>query len=349
MATTANHFVGSINQRTTGEPRVRRPVEFMGMEKMRRHRLGGCVWLIAAALGCAGCGRAPQAADAKQAKQPPRAAATISPTKEPSEPGILNVVRITPSLYSGSEPKGEEGFASLAKMGIKTVVSVDGARPNLDLAHQHGMKYVHVPIGYDAITPQAGKTLARAAREAEGPIYVHCHHGEHRGPAAAAVMCMAAEGVSGEQAKQILEVAGTGKQYPGLWRDVAAYMPPAADVELPELVEMAQVETYPAAMAKIDRNFDNLKLCQQARWSVPAEHPDLVAAQEAVILREGLHEAKRNLTADRNAEFRQWLAGAEGLAAELEQTIRQREPDAADATFTLLEASCKKCHAKYRN
>ena len=33
----------------------------------------------------------------------------------------------------------------------------------------------------------ASRHLARAARTLPGPIFVHCHHGMHRGPAAAAV------------------------------------------------------------------------------------------------------------------------------------------------------------------
>jgi protein tyrosine phosphatase (PTP) superfamily phosphohydrolase (DUF442 family) len=297
-----------------------------------------------------GCARGPGAAAdvAKKAQREETAAA--APIKQQDQPGLHNLVQVVDrSLYSGSEPHGEEGFASLARLGIKTIVSVDGARPNLELAHQHGMKYVHVPIGYDGITPSAGKTLARAARQCEGPIYVHCHHGQHRGPAAAAVMCVAAGAIASDQARTILEVAGTGQQYPGLWRDVAGYTPPSDETELPPLVEEAQVESFAAAMAKIDRNFDNLKLCQQAAWSVPPDHPDLVALQESVILREGLREAQRNLASDRHKEFRGLLAESEALSQQLEESIRRRDHAQADAKFALLEAACKHCHNKHRN
>jgi protein tyrosine phosphatase (PTP) superfamily phosphohydrolase (DUF442 family)/cytochrome c556 len=262
---------------------------------------------------------------------------------------LHNLLQLSPQIISGSEPHGDEGFASLARLGVKTVVSVDGAKPDLAAAKKHGLRYVHVPIGYDGIGRAAGESLARVARECEGPLYFHCHHGQHRGPAAAAVACMAADGRTAEEALQILEAAGTGRQYAGLWRDVRAYRPPAAGAALPELKETAEVESFAAAMAKIDRNFDNLKLCRDAQWTVPADHPDLAPSQEALILEEGLHEARRNLTADRTAEFNAWLASTELAASQLREAIRLHNASAATAAFRQLESSCKQCHEKYRN
>jgi protein tyrosine phosphatase (PTP) superfamily phosphohydrolase (DUF442 family)/cytochrome c556 len=274
---------------------------------------------------------------------------STNPTPQPDLAGVHNLVLASQGIYSGSEPHGEEGFASLAELGIRTVVSVDGARPNIELAHKYGLQYVHIPIGYDGIGVHASQILARAARDCPRPIYVHCHHGQHRGPAAAAVLGRAAGEVDQGHARRILEVAGTGIQYPGLWRDVERYVPPENAVELPELVEVAQVESFAAAMAKIDRNFDNLKLCQQSNWSAVAEHPDIVAAQEAVILREGLHEATRNLAQDRSEDFRAWLSETEAHAARLEEAIRLDDSRAATAAFRQLEACCSQCHRKYRN
>jgi cytochrome c556 len=262
---------------------------------------------------------------------------------------LHNLVHASPRIYSGSEPEGEAGFASLAELGIRTVVSVDGARPNVDLARQHGLRYVHVPIGYDSVPQKAGDSLARLVRETEGPIYVHCHHGQHRGPAAAAVACIAAGELTASQGREVLQLAGTGQNYPGLWRDVAGYAPPARNAALPELVEAAEVESIAAAMAKIDRNFDNLKLCQAAGWSVPAGHPDVVARQEAVILKEGLREALRNLVADRPAEFQARLEEATHAAEALEGALQRNDAAGSSELLQRLEQSCKKCHAKYRN
>src|SRR6185369_3881462 len=138
--------------------------------------------IVCLCLSC-GCG---DSQDRETACVPPTA---FEPkTVETELPGLHNVLLAADGIYSGSEPHGEEAFAGLAKMGIKTILSVDGARPDVELARQHGLRYVHVPIGYDGISPSAGETLAAAAREAQGPLYVHCHHGKHRGPSATAVI-----------------------------------------------------------------------------------------------------------------------------------------------------------------
>jgi len=65
----------------------------------------------------------------------------------------------------------------------------------------------------------------------------------------------------------------------------AKYKPPAPEADLPELVEIAKVEFLAAAMAKIDWAYDNLKLCQKAEWSTPQDHPDLVPALPAFMVR----------------------------------------------------------------
>ena len=70
---------------------------------------------------------------------------------------------------------------------MQTVISVDGAKPDLEAARKHGLRYVHLPHGYDGVPAPRGDELAIALRTLEGPIYVHCHHGKHRSPAAAGV------------------------------------------------------------------------------------------------------------------------------------------------------------------
>jgi hypothetical protein len=302
--------------------------------------------VLLALLLASGCSKPAETPEA-----PPSAARAeaLAPQKLADPSGIHNLVQASPRVYSGSEPHGEEGFASLARLGVRTVVSVDGDRPDVEAAREHGLRYVHIPIGYDGVPKKAGEALARVVRETGGPIYIHCHHGQHRGPAAAAVACIAAGHATPDQAATVLTLAGTGKNYPGLWRDVAGYAPPSQDAALPELAEVAEVESFAAAMAKIDRNFDNLKLCQDAGWSVPKDHPDLVPRQEALILKEGLRESLRNLVTNRPAEFRAWLGQAAAASELLEQALQRNDIQSASELLIQLEQSCKQCHAKYRN
>ena len=263
--------------------------------------------------------------------------------------GVHNVLQVSDRIYSGGEPQGEEAFAELAKLGIKTVVSVDGARPAVESARKHGLRYVHIPIGYDGVPTAASSALTRLVRTTEGPIFIHCHHGNHRGPAAAAIACQAEGSADASSASRILETAGTSKNYSGLWRDVTAFTPPADDANLPPLVETADVGSLAAAMARLDRGFDNLKLCRDARWSAPADHPDLVPLREAALVREELREAARNLSQGYDEQFRQWLTRAENLAVELEAALQAGETERASERVKSLEASCQECHAKYRN
>lgn len=263
--------------------------------------------------------------------------------------GIENALQLTDRIYSGGEPHDERAFKELSRLGIKTLVSVDGAAPNIALARRYGIRYVHVPIGYDAVPRKAQLALARVAQEVDGPLFVHCHHGQHRGPAAAAVICIADNAVDTDGAAAVLKAAKTSANYTGLWRDVAGYVPPAADAILPPLVERAEVDSFPAAMAKIDRHFDQLKLCRDAEWKAPAGHPDLVAAQEALLVYEQLRESGRHLTADHNQQFRTWLGESEAMAKRLENALRQADHAMAEKHFAGLQKSCKQCHSKHRD
>jgi protein tyrosine phosphatase (PTP) superfamily phosphohydrolase (DUF442 family) len=314
-----------------------------------------CILLVGSALwslliiGCSQSG--------KSGPEPKGGQSLSADTRVPRQNGptdkeyaaLHNLMQVTDKIYSGGEPHGEEAFASLARLGVKTVVSVDGTRPDIEAAREYGIRYVHIPIGYDGIEKEAGQSLARLVREADGPIYVHCHHGQHRGPAAAAVACIAAGEVDGKGALKILEKAGTSKDYAGLWRDVEHYQTPPSDAKLPELVEVARVDSLAAAMAKLDRAYDNLKLCRDADWSTPRGHPDLVPAQEALLLKEGFRESGRNLPGDFSAEFKTWLAESESAAQKLEDILKMDNPDGASRQFQALEKSCKQCHSKYRN
>lgn len=268
--------------------------------------------------------------------------------KEPT-PGLQNVIHLNEQILSGSEPHGEQGFATLARLGVKTVVSVDGARPCLEIAKQNGLRYVHIPIGYDGVPRKAGDALAQLVRTGEGPFYIHCHHGQHRGPAAAAVACIAAGEMTGPDGVAYLTLAGTGKEYAGLWRDVAAYQPPPADAELPALVEEAKVDSLAAAMAKLDRHWDNLKRCADAGMKTPADHPDLDPKQEVLLIRETLQEAGR-LQGNRFDEpFRRQLESAMEVARQLEADLDKGDVPSARGRMKPLETSCKQCHAVYRN
>src|SRR5262249_7822843 len=117
--------------------------------------------------------------------KPSRLAPIAVGAAKPAElPGLHNVFRVSDKLYSGSVPEGELGFRTLQALGIRTVISVDGARPDAATARRFGLRYVHLPFGYDGCPTARALEIIRAVRDLPGPIYLHCHHGKHRSPAA---------------------------------------------------------------------------------------------------------------------------------------------------------------------
>jgi protein tyrosine phosphatase (PTP) superfamily phosphohydrolase (DUF442 family) len=104
-------------------------------------------------------------------------------------PGVHNLVAYDDGYVSGRQPEGDVGFDTLAAMGVKTIISVDGAEPEVEKAGVRGMRYINLPITYGGIEDARQLETTRATRDAmrEGPVYIHCHHGKQRSAGAAAV------------------------------------------------------------------------------------------------------------------------------------------------------------------
>src|SRR5436305_2113972 len=86
------------------------------------------------------------------------------PTKIAGAP-LQNVVRLHPQVLSGSQPETPEAFRKLRSLGVTTILSVDGARPDVAMAAKFGMRYVHLPHGYDGISESRSRELAKAVRD----------------------------------------------------------------------------------------------------------------------------------------------------------------------------------------
>lgn len=270
-------------------------------------------------------------------------------------PGVHNFFRAATNIYSGSQPEGDATFAALAKLGVKTIVSVDGAKPDVTGAARHGLRYIHLPVGYDGIPTNRIAELARVVATAEGPFYVHCHHGKHRGPTAVAVMCLAAGQWQTNQAEAFLQQAGTSPDYPGLYRAVREFSPPAPDVLAAvstNFPAVARTSSLVDAMVALDEHLERLRAVERAGWRSPPTHPDVQPAHEAMLLWEQLRETVRlEDTAGRPADYRDLLAGNERAADELRQALRADPVDPARAGTALKAVSraCLDCHKRYRN
>jgi protein tyrosine phosphatase (PTP) superfamily phosphohydrolase (DUF442 family) len=264
-------------------------------------------------------------------------------------PLVLKIANL--ELYCGGQPQGELGFSSLAELGVRTVVNVGGASPDLKTAAKFGIEYVHIPIGYDGIDEISAAALQRVARDCEFPVYVHCYHGQHRGPAAAALIARAAGGIGPADAVKIMEAAETNPGYSGLWRDVREWVPLDAEDWFPELESVAVIDDFTAGMAAVDRVWDRMKLIRSAQWGTPPSHPDLVASLEADYLADLLFNTIHSASTGNNSVSRFNKLALESIEAsrELVAGIKAGSNDAAEASFSRLGNACTQCHRSFRN
>ena len=270
--------------------------------------------------------------------------------KELHAPGIHNFFQLTPGIYSGSGPEGDEAFEALKKLGIKTIVTVDGAKPDVEAARRYGLRYVHLPHGYDGIPATTAQQLAKSAAELPGPIFVHCHHGKHRGPAAAAVMCETVAQWTPEKSAQWLKAAGTSPSYAGLYDSVRDFRPPTKEqlAALPaKFPETTEVSTLVDSMVAIDEVWDRLKAAQKS--GAPAS----ASARDAVLLWEHYREVQRLPECDRQTSaFREKLQSAETNAATLRTRAEAIPPVSRadfDAAFQAAAQNCVDCHKAHRD
>jgi hypothetical protein len=247
------------------------------------------------------------------------------------------------------------------------------------------MRYVHLPIGYDGLSEEEAAGIARAIRDLPKPVYMHCFHGKHRSPAAAAVAMICLGEITSDEGLALLTQAGTSPRYAGLWDAVRAARPldaaviDAAPADFPERFEVSGLV---AAMVRIDRTFDHLEEARSAGWQPPPDHPDLVPQREADMLADALaalvdalgvtfpaasQSASGPRAADQPpktesmlparargspqaaAEFRGMFRVSADIARMLATAVAAGDHRVADRHLENLDASCTACHRRFRD
>ncbi|MFN7020591.1 MAG: hypothetical protein ACK4WH_04585 [Phycisphaerales bacterium] len=303
----------------------------------------------------AATGTAPAAPRPVAKVQPP----AMTDTRPREYPGIHNAVAYHPGFISGGAPEGDSGFDTLAAMGVKTIISVDGAEPDVAGAKARGMKYIHLPIGYNGFDEARRLQLTRATRDAiaEGPVYLHCHHGKHRSAGAAASVAASLGWLDPQTAVARMKVSGTSPNYTGLYAcaERAGPLPAAAIDAVPaDFPEVWKPAGFVKGMVEIDEVHEHLLLIRRAGWKAPADHPDLVPAAEAGRLADlyrallAGHYAQRK-SDDFNALLKRGMDEAQDLEDRLAAPGAAPDPAWADAQMALITATCKDCHVRYRD
>ncbi len=158
---------------------------------------------------------------------------------------LTNAIRVHAKVISGGLPEGELAFAALKELGVKTIVSVDGAKPDVELAAKYDLKYIHLPHGYDGVPETRDVNWRKLCVIELVLIYIHCHHGKHRSPPAASVACVANGWIAPAQALGVLEFAGTSRDYRGLYESVEKCIQSMPPYWMPYRTNFPQWRSYP--------------------------------------------------------------------------------------------------------
>lgn len=140
-----------------------------------------------------------------------------------SYPGLSNLYRVSDGLYRGAQPSKADGYASLAEMGIKTVVNLRGGHDEEDLCRQHDLDYVYIPMrAWSFDEEDVIRFLQVASRAENQPVFVHCRRGADRAGMAVAAYRVVVEGWSREDA--LFEMTQGPYNYNPRWKKLARFI-----------------------------------------------------------------------------------------------------------------------------
>jgi protein tyrosine phosphatase (PTP) superfamily phosphohydrolase (DUF442 family) len=283
------------------------------------------------------------------------------PKVDPEDSRTLhNVLHLSENIISGAEPEESDSLEQIAKMGVKTIISVDGKAPDHEAAKALGMRYVNIPIRYEGISEEEKLSIAKTFRELPGPFYVHCFHGQHRGPAAAAIGRVVLDGTSRQQAlAEMRQYCGTSEKYEGLYKSIAFDNLPTSletsqhDFDFPPA---HKVDGTRQAMVELTRPFDLLKAGKKLSWASDPNHPDVVLEQESIRLTQLLRMFEElDDTLKQAEDYRGWVKKAVEQSKEMTVILHayangDKEAGArATAHFEAMDQNCNACHKVYRN
>lgn len=122
--------------------------------------------------------------------------------------GIPNFGQVTPTLYRGGQPS-QEGFLTLAHMGIAIVVDTGRSKRDETLIKKLGMAYVPLPWFCPFPKDKVFARFVRLVRQnPDKQIFVHCRLGEDRTGMMIAAYRMAQQRWTAKEAMQEMHEFG---------------------------------------------------------------------------------------------------------------------------------------------
>lgn len=107
-------------------------------------------------------------------------AATVAETAVPIEAkDAKNCYRLSPELYRSGQP-GEDGFKTLEKLGLKSVLNLREYHSDADEAEHTGLRLYRIKLAAGKVTREELMNCLLVIGSAPKPILVHCWHGSDR-------------------------------------------------------------------------------------------------------------------------------------------------------------------------
>jgi len=144
-------------------------------------------------------------------------------------PGLSNLGRVAPGICRGAMP-GPGGYATLKRMGIRTVVNLRTTESEKKQVEAAGMRSVEIPMNMlgNGDIGKVDRVVEIMADPTQQPVFVHCKLGEDRTGIVVAAYRMKIEGWPLELAEAEMESFGFNDIWINLRRILHRY---AADLE----------------------------------------------------------------------------------------------------------------------
>ena len=159
--------------------------------------------------------------------------------------GVHNFHQVDEHVYRGAQPN-HEGFASLAKLGVKTVIDLRGEKSERAVVEGAGMHYVRLAwSGYKApAEEQVSTVLSLLNDKTAWPVFVHCRRGADRTGTAIACYRIAHDHWTNQQALEEAKGFGMSSTEAAMRRFIERF-------SAPQFNAPARVATTPAPAAPI--------------------------------------------------------------------------------------------------
>lgn len=123
--------------------------------------------------------------------------------------GLSNVGKVSPAIFRGSQPL-PEGYITLKKMGIKTVINLRTSKNEKKVVESTGMRSIEIPMNVlsDVNVETVNRIIEIMADPINQPVYIHCKLGQDRTGVVVAAYRMKVDGWSLSEAEAEMQAFG---------------------------------------------------------------------------------------------------------------------------------------------